>query len=143
MEIEIRVAGILSEQGKLLLVEHEKGAQDRYWVLPGGRVQRGESLREALSREYKEELGLDIEVGKLAFVNDFIRETRHVLNLYFEVCPASLPLRLKLSPDATLKAAELFPPDQLSQIPFRPAIVPELATYLKDGSVPATYLGPR
>ena len=35
-----------------------------YWTLPGGKLESGESFREALSRELKEELGCRTEVGK-------------------------------------------------------------------------------
>jgi 8-oxo-dGTP diphosphatase len=40
----------------------------RGWEFPGGRVEEGEDLIEALTREIKEESGLDVEVGPLISV---------------------------------------------------------------------------
>lgn len=42
----VRVAGVLEEDGKLLLIEHTKNERS-YWLLPGGGVDWGESLEEA------------------------------------------------------------------------------------------------
>ncbi|MDE1860169.1 MAG: NUDIX hydrolase [Candidatus Micrarchaeota archaeon] len=48
-------------EGRFLIVK-EKGA--RYWDLPGGRIERNESVIEAFSRELEEEIGIK-EVGVL------------------------------------------------------------------------------
>ena len=54
----IRVAGLLLQGGSVLLVRHQKG-EDTYWLLPGGGVQYGESLEEALNRELLEGMRQD------------------------------------------------------------------------------------
>ena len=59
----VRVAGILIENNKILLIEHLK-KNKKYWLVPGGGVDWGESTAEALIREYKEETNLDITVEK-------------------------------------------------------------------------------
>ena len=45
----VRVAGILIEDDKILLIEHLK-KDKRYWLVPGGGVDWGESTAEALIR---------------------------------------------------------------------------------------------
>ena len=57
MEPRIRVSAILKWQGRVLLCRQEKPGKE-YWLLPGGGVEGGETLDEALRRELGEELGL-------------------------------------------------------------------------------------
>ena len=83
-EPRIRVAALLVIDGRVVLVRHRRG--DRvYHLLPGGGVDWGETLSEALRREVREETGLEIDVGPLLFVNDTLDPSgsRHVVNLTF------------------------------------------------------------
>jgi 8-oxo-dGTP diphosphatase len=52
--------------GKILLVKRGTVVFKGYWALPGGRVDVGESVEQAVIREVKEETGLDVEIlGKI------------------------------------------------------------------------------
>lgn len=64
---QIRVTGVLIENGRLLLVR-QKVTSSRRWSLPGGRVEAGESLEAAMIREMKEETGLDVAVERLLYL---------------------------------------------------------------------------
>ncbi len=58
----VAVGGITEdENGNVLLVKTHRG----HWVFPGGQVEVGENLMDALIREIKEESGIDVEVSKL------------------------------------------------------------------------------
>src|SRR5215469_777011 len=52
-------------RGPILLVERGKQPLKGYWSLPGGLVEPGEKLREAVRREIREETGLQIEPVRL------------------------------------------------------------------------------
>lgn len=62
----MRVAAIIIKDDKILLIHRVKNGQE-YYVFPGGGVKEGESLEEALIREVKEELTLDIKLFKQIF----------------------------------------------------------------------------
>lgn len=83
--IRPRVAVVLVEDGKILLMKHRKGDSE-YWVLPGGGVEFGETLEEAGERELIEETGLKVRLTHLLFISESIPpdKHRHVQNFYFQ-----------------------------------------------------------
>ena len=52
---------MIFEDGNLLLVERAKEPLKGYWSLPGGIVEAGEKLEDAIRREVQEETGLEVE----------------------------------------------------------------------------------
>lgn len=57
-----------------LLVQHKVYADGRErYALPGGAQDPGESLADALVRECEEEIGTEVEVGRLLFVADYLK----------------------------------------------------------------------
>lgn len=87
-----RACGLLIRDGKVLL---QRKRTDRFWALPGGRVEPGETPEEALRREFLEELGWEPSVGPLlwrlenCFTHDGV-ETRQD-EFYFDVsCDSTL-----------------------------------------------------
>ncbi|MFI9582241.1 NUDIX domain-containing protein [Streptomyces sp. NPDC052236] len=76
-----RVTGIVIEGGQILMLDQDTD-ESRSWSLPGGKVEDGESLDEALVREMREETGLDVEVGRLLYVCDHMKA--HVVHITFE-----------------------------------------------------------
>jgi 8-oxo-dGTP diphosphatase len=66
---KIRVVGAMLERepGRYLITQRSKNASlPLLWEFPGGRVNEGESEAEALTRELKERLGLEVEVDEQA-----------------------------------------------------------------------------
>ncbi|MCZ7661928.1 MAG: NUDIX hydrolase [Gemmatimonadetes bacterium] len=55
----VRAAAFIERGGAVLLIRQSKGPAT-YWLLPGGRVDRGESLADTVIRELEEELGIHV-----------------------------------------------------------------------------------
>jgi len=68
----VGVGAVIIREGKILLVKRANEPNKGRWSVPGGLVRKGESLVEALKREIKEELNVDVEVGDVACVADEI-----------------------------------------------------------------------
>lgn len=64
------VGAVIVENGALLLVRRGRGANAGLWAVPGGKVDYGETMREAVAREVREETGLEVEVGAVVWVGD-------------------------------------------------------------------------
>ena len=64
---DLRVAGILVNNG-YILVQREKGGSE--YAIPGGHVKIGETLADALTREYEEEMGLSISIRHLLWTEE-------------------------------------------------------------------------
>ena len=66
MKTLIVSAGLIMEEGKFLVTQRrEDSSYALLWEFPGGKVKEGEDPREALRRELKEELDIEVEVGAI------------------------------------------------------------------------------
>lgn len=62
----IVTAGLMVAEGKVLLAQRKENVhQGLLWEFPGGKVTEGEEPRQALRRELREELAVEVEVGAL------------------------------------------------------------------------------
>ncbi len=68
----VGVGGILFDGKKVLLGLRGKEPGLGKWSIPGGAVKVGETLEEAVKREIKEEVGLDVEVKRMVAILDRI-----------------------------------------------------------------------
>jgi len=80
----IKVRAIILHEGKLLAVKHPHDTS--FSALPGGHLEWDEDLKECLSREMIEELGVKPEIGRLLYVNKYTQEdNKHYIEFFFEV----------------------------------------------------------
>lgn len=138
-DVRVRVAGILVTGDGLLLIAHKKN-DDVYWLLPGGGVDYGESLSEALVREFLEELNISIIVRDLAFISDSIDPSgdRHVVNICF-ICDYTGGEYL-LGNEGRLHDFSFFRSSEISDIKIFPPINNELISIM-DYGVNSKYIG--
>jgi 8-oxo-dGTP diphosphatase len=122
----LRVSAILHRGSQVLLVRHRKGERD-YWMLPGGGVEGGEQLEDALCRELREECDLaDIQpVGPVALAETIApvgsSSRRHIVHLIFEApLPESIVHVTSLDP--AVANHRLFELSDLSDIDLRPPL---------------------
>lgn len=84
----LAVAAVVRDASRrLLVVRRGKPPLEGCWTLPGGAVEAGEHLREAVVREVREETGLCVEVGDLAWYLEHLDEDHHYVILDFHARP--------------------------------------------------------
>ena len=82
---EIAVGAVCTHLGQLLLVRRGRGPAQGEWSVPGGRVERGETLHEAVVRETYEETGLEVVVDRFLGWVERIDDAYHYVILDFAV----------------------------------------------------------
>lgn len=70
------VAAVIRKKDRLLLVKRKNEPSRGQWSLPGGRIEVGERIEEALKREIKEELKVKIEVQELLAIKEYIERDK-------------------------------------------------------------------
>lgn len=81
----IGVGGVIVDQGKLLLVQEKNGTRRGAWSIPGGMVDMGESLAQAVAREVKEETNLECEMEDIIYMREALQMKFNRPDLYFAV----------------------------------------------------------
>jgi len=134
MRPEICVGAVLVEDDRLLLIRRGRGPAQGEWSVPGGRVEAGELLAEAVVRELAEETGLEGVCGELIGWVERVGDDHHFVILDFEVTP----LDLEAIPVAGDDAAEVMwvPLHELAEM----QLVEGLAEFLHDHGIIQTIL---
>jgi 8-oxo-dGTP diphosphatase len=88
--IRVNVAAAIVRENQILAIEYDDESGLHY-NLPGGGVEEGETLEEAVLREVREEAGVEVEIGRLLMVWEYVptREnfrygTQHKVGLIYE-----------------------------------------------------------
>jgi 8-oxo-dGTP diphosphatase len=132
MDFGVRVAAVVGRDGTLLLVRHQKPDRDPYWVLPGGRLEPGETIPECAGRELAEETGLSAGFSGILYVSEFLREGRHTIDVVVRMflqgeAEASLGSDPELEPgtEPTLREVRWVSVEEMKKIELLPASIKE------------------
>jgi 8-oxo-dGTP diphosphatase len=132
MDFGVRVAVVVEREGALLLVRHQKPDRDPYWVLPGGRLEPGETIPACASRELAEETGLTARFSGVLYVSEFLREERHTIDVVVRMAlegdeEASLGSDPEVAPETepTLAEVRWVSVEELRRFELLPASIKE------------------
>jgi ADP-ribose pyrophosphatase YjhB (NUDIX family) len=141
----VRVGVLVRRQNRVLLCRQEKPGRE-YWLLPGGGVEGGETLTQALRRELAEELGITEQFpleGPIAVAESIAPGwrpgDRHILHVVFGADLSHRSLEDVETRDAAVRGARLFEIDELDELVLHPPITRFVQRW-RPGD-PAIYLG--
>lgn len=128
MDFGIRVGAVVRRAGSLLLVSHGKPGAEPYWVLPGGRLEPGETIPECAERELLEEANMEAKFVKILHVSEFMADDRHTVDITVEMevsdeQEATLGSDPEVAPGEapTLKEAAWVEAEGIKSLDFRPS----------------------
>jgi ADP-ribose pyrophosphatase YjhB (NUDIX family) len=107
-------AFVFDPEGRVLLVERGSPPGEGLWSVPGGKLEPGETLVQAVAREVREETGLVVEVGTLACVVERMGDDYHYVILDY----LARPIGGKLAASSDARAARFVSDPELPTLPL-------------------------
>jgi 8-oxo-dGTP diphosphatase len=131
---EVCVGAVVVEDGRLLLIRRGHGPAQGEWSVPGGRVEAGELMAEAVVRELAEETGLEGVCGEFIGWVERLGEDHHFVILDFAVTLLNPEAEPVAGDDA--QEAAWVPLHEVAEI----QLVEGLAEFLHDNQIIETIL---
>jgi 8-oxo-dGTP diphosphatase len=137
--IRVGANALIIREDSILLVEFNDPSGGLHYNLPGGGVEVGETLHEAVRREVREETCAEVTVGPLVLVHEYIPAQHHdlygstqKLTIIFrcELEELSSP-RLPVQPDPYQTGVKWVPLGALAQTPLLPPIADQIILALQ------------
>jgi 8-oxo-dGTP diphosphatase len=142
------VKAIIIKNG-CLLTQKNIDSEGDWYLLPGGGQNLGETLKEALCRECIEEIGIDVSVGRLRYIREYIGKNHefsehdgdsHQVEFMFECeFDEEQPPKLGNNPDAYQVDIACLPINEIHKYRIYPKLLDDLLLSEVDDDI--TYLG--
>lgn len=137
----IRLSGVLIVDDKILLIK--QNIRNRQWYLPGGKLEKNETIEEGIIREMLEETGAEVQVEKMVCIADTDFENPAALHILLKVSMTGGDIGVQVNGHDTnpITAVEFVPISSLPEYGFSEAFMQackcgltNLPTYVgKDG----------
>jgi ADP-ribose pyrophosphatase YjhB (NUDIX family) len=128
---------VTNNEGKILL---QRRSDNTLWALPGGTMEIGESIRETIIREVKEESGLDVVIEDLVGIYS---NPKHVIAFSdgevrqeFSICFACKIVGGELHVSKESSEVSFFTPKEIVQLPMHESIRLRIRHYLEQRKRP-------
>jgi len=114
---------VFDRDGRVLLVERGSPPGAGLWSVPGGKVEAGETLAQAVAREVREETGMIVEVGALACVVERMGDDYHYVILDYH----ARPIGGALAAGSDARAARFVGDAELHELPVTDGLIDVIA----------------
>lgn len=127
--MKVVTAAIIQDQGRFFVARRGPGEKlAGLWEFPGGKVEPGETLQESLTREIKEELGVDARVGMVLAESQYKYAHGEILLVGLQTEIKSKDFKLSVH-----DKAEWLLPVQILALELAPADIP-IAKFLMESN---------
>ncbi len=130
-------AVVTNNEGKILL---QRRSDNTLWALPGGTMEIGESIRETIVREVKEETGLNVVIENLVGIYS---NPKHVIAFSdgevrqeFSICFACKIVGGELCISEESSEVSFFTPEEIERLPVHESVRLRIMHYLEQSKWP-------
>lgn len=117
-KVRVRACGICWQDDKLLMVNHSGITPTNFWAPPGGGVEFGQSIEEALKKEFLEETGLHVAAGEFLFGCEYIEQPIHSIELFYSIRETNGKLKTGCDPEIQIiKDVKFLTPAEILSLP--------------------------
>lgn len=144
MRFGISAGALIMRDEKLLMVNHDWGPEQSFWVPPGGSLEGQESIFDCVQREAFEETGLQVAPKKIVYVQEFANAERHFVKFFIwcEANNTAVTLANREPEETFLKEARFMnATDMNGQTIYPPVLRDQFWQDLETGLPQAQYLG--
>lgn len=125
IEISVAAAILIHDDGRILIAQRAEPEHLRgLWEFPGGKIEDGESPEQALVREIREEL--EMEIGRPKFLGEFPFQTKTMLIRILAFTAKALRPDFKVLEHLDVRWVE---PSDLDSFPISPADLPIISAF--------------